>query len=357
MPDALQPMPGAHRSALGWFAAQLRARFYFGKIGTGDRLPSVRGLAQHLGVSPTTTLELYRALESQGIIESRQRSGMFLRTVGVEPERSRADGAVFRLVAATASKLRLTGACPDDFATLLLQYTGHSPRTDFKIGYLGTQESVELVQRQLAAHMRFPLPVVRIPPSLSPRELRVQVTAQSVRCLVGSFLAAEVGVRLAQDLDLPFVILKLSPETAAILQPPPGERRFIVVRDRDTAEGLRRVYCALCDADADRRVADRSAPAGHQDAALPCERGAHERRPVVHFAALDEESRLAEFEREADIVYATITSIAAVKARFGARRIATFPVAMSDHTVNDILYHCLFAETPARVLAMGGRRA
>ncbi|HSL23056.1 MAG TPA: winged helix-turn-helix domain-containing protein, partial [Vicinamibacterales bacterium] len=117
MPEAVERALCAHRNGIGLFAAQLRARFYLGKIGSGDRLPSVRGLAEDLGVSPTTTLELYRALESEGIVEGRQRSGMFLRTVGVEPERPRAHAALFRLVAATASKLQLTGACPGDFAT------------------------------------------------------------------------------------------------------------------------------------------------------------------------------------------------------------------------------------------------
>lgn len=355
MPEVVQPISGGHRSAIGWFAAQLRARFYLGKIGAGDRLPSVRALAENLGVSPTTTLELYRALESQGIVEGRQRSGMFLRTVGVEPERSNEAGALFRLVATTASKLRTTGACPGDFATLLLRYTGYSPRNDFKVGFLGTQESLELVQRQLGTRLRFALPMVRVSPLLPRRERRAQLAAMpNVRCLLGSFLGADAGVELAQDLDLPLVVLRLSQETAEVIQPPHGERRYVVVRDRDTAEGLRRLTCAVCHAE--RRSAACPTTAD-DDASLPCERVGHERRLFVQFAALDEESRLAEFEREADTVYATITSIVAAKARFGSKRIATFPVTVSDHTVNDVLYHYLFAENPDAVLAMRGRRA
>ena len=357
MPEVLQTQPAAPRNGIGWFAAQLRARFYLGKIGSGDRLPSVRALAEDLGVSPTTTLELYRALESEGIVEGRQRSGMFLRTAGVEPERSRSDAAMFRLIAATASKIRLLGACPGDFATMLLRYTGYASRTDFKVGFLGSQESLELIQRQLATRLRFSVPMVRVPPSLPPRELRAQIAAvPNIRCLLGTFLGAHTGVGLAHDLDLPLVLLRLSAETVEILQPPAGERRYVVVRDRDTAEGLRRLHCALCHAEHRSPVCPAvSGQNGVQP--LPCERVGHEYRPFVRFASLDEESKLAEFEREADTVHATITSIVAVKARFGARRIATFPVTVSDHTVNDVLYHYLFAKTPAAVVAMGGRRA
>jgi hypothetical protein len=298
---------------------------------------------------------MYRTLESEGIVEGRQRSGMFLRTVGVEPDRSREAAALFRLVATTASKLRITGACPGDFATLLLRYAGYSPRSDFKVGFLGTQESLELIQRQLATRLRFALPMVRVSSSLPPRELRAQMAAvQNVRCLLGSVLAADAGVGLAHEFDLPLVILRLSPETVQILQPLPGQRRYIIVRDRDTAEGLRRLHCALCHAE--HRSAACPALPGQDDPSLPCECVGHERRPFVQFAALDEESRLAEFERQAETVYATITSIVAVKARFGAKRIAMFPVTVSEHTVNDVLYHYLFAEAPAAVISLSGRR-
>jgi hypothetical protein len=346
---------GGHRTGLGWFAAQLRARFYLGKIGSGDRLPSVRHLAKDLGVSPTTTLELYRSLESEGIVEGRQRSGMFLRTVGVEPERSRAHAGLFKLVTATAGRLRLTGTCPGDFAALLLRYTGYTRRNDFKFVFFGSQEAAELIQRQLASRLRFPLPIVRLSPSLPVAELRAHITAiPNVRCLLGTVIDAETTVRLARELDVPLVVVRLAPETAELLQSRHGERRFVVVRDRETAEGLRRQICAICHAEHRCQVCP--CLAGHDNQGLPCEPAGAERRPFVRFAALDEEARLSEFEREADTVYAPLTSIVLVKARFNGVRLAEFPVMLSDQTVNDIMYHYLFAENAAAVSA-GGRHA
>lgn len=334
---------GGCRRAMGWFAAQLRARFYLGQIGAGDRLPSVRGLAEDLGVSPTTTLELYRSLESQGVVEGRQRSGMFLRTLGVEPERSQAKATLFRLIAATANRLRLTGVRPDDFATLLLRYMGQSRRTDFRVAFIGSEESLELIQRQLAARLRFSFPIVRIPQAVPRAELRARIAAiRHVRCLLATVIDQEDRLGLARELDLPLVVVRLAPETAEILQPPRGERRFIVVRDRDTAEGLRRQTCAICHAE--RRSSVCPALLGQDHVGLPCEAVGTERRPFVQFAALDEEARLSEFAREAEVVHAPITSIVAVKARFKDKRLASIPVTLSDQTVNDIMYHYMFAE-------------
>ena len=346
---------GGCRAGIGWFAAQLRARFYLGRIGSGDRLPSVRGLAHNLGVSPTTTLELYRALESEGIVEGRQRSGMFLRTVGVEPDRPRANAALFKLVTTTASKLRLTGASPGYFANLLLRYTGQSRRTDFKVAFLGSQESFELIQRQLSSRLRFSLPMVRIPRSLPRTDLRSHIAAiPHVGCLLGTVIDAEATVELARDLDLPLVVIRLAPETAAILQARPGERRFVVVRDRETAEGLRRQTCTICHIEHRSQVCP--ALVGHNGDGLPCESVDAERRPFVRFAALDEEAKLAEFARDADVVHAPITSMVGAKARFDEKRLAVFPVMLSDQTVNDIMYHYLFAEGAATTAA-GSRQA
>jgi len=48
-------------------------------IGPGDRLPTVRELAQALGVSPATVNEAWRALGAAGAIEARGRAGTYVR--------------------------------------------------------------------------------------------------------------------------------------------------------------------------------------------------------------------------------------------------------------------------------------
>jgi DNA-binding transcriptional MocR family regulator len=50
-----------------------------GAIGLGDRLPSLRTLSGNLGVSISTVNQAYMELERKGVIESRPRSGFFVR--------------------------------------------------------------------------------------------------------------------------------------------------------------------------------------------------------------------------------------------------------------------------------------
>jgi DNA-binding transcriptional regulator YhcF (GntR family) len=76
----------------------------------GSKLPTVRGLADELGLAPNTVAKVYRELEQAGVIETRGRNGTFVawspdaaerrieeaaaglaasaRELGVEPERA-----------------------------------------------------------------------------------------------------------------------------------------------------------------------------------------------------------------------------------------------------------------------------
>jgi GntR family transcriptional regulator len=47
-------------------------------LAPGDQLPSVRGLAQELLVSPNTVVKAYSELAAEGVIELRQGSGAFI---------------------------------------------------------------------------------------------------------------------------------------------------------------------------------------------------------------------------------------------------------------------------------------
>src|SRR5437764_14016663 len=51
-----------------------------GALRSGDRVPSLRQLSRQLRVSLTTTLQAYLWLETRGYLESRPRSGFFVRT-------------------------------------------------------------------------------------------------------------------------------------------------------------------------------------------------------------------------------------------------------------------------------------
>ena len=67
-------------------AAAVHRMIRAGQVQPGDRLPTVRDLAQHLGVSPATVSEAWQALGAVGAIHARGRAGTFVRDVA-EPTR------------------------------------------------------------------------------------------------------------------------------------------------------------------------------------------------------------------------------------------------------------------------------
>jgi DNA-binding FadR family transcriptional regulator len=59
-------------------ADQLAALIAFGEVGPGQRLPSERELARHLGVSRPSVREALILLEVEGMVEARNGSGVFV---------------------------------------------------------------------------------------------------------------------------------------------------------------------------------------------------------------------------------------------------------------------------------------
>src|SRR6202522_1500009 len=56
-----------------------------GSLAVGDQWPSVRALSQSRKVSPATVLNAYEALEANGLIEARPRSGYYVRELQTNP--------------------------------------------------------------------------------------------------------------------------------------------------------------------------------------------------------------------------------------------------------------------------------
>lgn len=64
-----------------------------GRIPVGYKLPTVRGLAEELGLAANTVAKAYRALEADGVIETRGRNGTFVAAAGDAAERQAAAAA------------------------------------------------------------------------------------------------------------------------------------------------------------------------------------------------------------------------------------------------------------------------
>ncbi|MEV6951925.1 GntR family transcriptional regulator [Streptomyces sp. NPDC051183] len=73
--------------------AQIADRARSGKLPTGFKLPTVRGLAEELGLAANTVAKAYRALEADGVIETRGRHGTFVAAAGEGASREAAAAA------------------------------------------------------------------------------------------------------------------------------------------------------------------------------------------------------------------------------------------------------------------------
>ncbi|MFJ4471477.1 GntR family transcriptional regulator [Streptomyces sp. NPDC089424] len=73
--------------------AQISAQARSGELPVGYRLPTVRGLAETLGLAANTVAKAYRALETDGVIETRGRNGTFVAAAGGAAQREAAGAA------------------------------------------------------------------------------------------------------------------------------------------------------------------------------------------------------------------------------------------------------------------------
>ncbi|MGW3953867.1 GntR family transcriptional regulator [Streptomyces sp. NPDC004752] len=73
--------------------AQISEQARSGLLPVGYRLPTVRGLAESLGLAANTVAKAYRALETDGVIETRGRNGTFVAAAGPAAAREAATAA------------------------------------------------------------------------------------------------------------------------------------------------------------------------------------------------------------------------------------------------------------------------
>ena len=72
---------------------QLIEEVQSGELAAGTRLPTVRKLAEDLGLAPNTVARAYRELETDGFIETRGRNGSFVNAQGDAAEKRAQEAA------------------------------------------------------------------------------------------------------------------------------------------------------------------------------------------------------------------------------------------------------------------------
>lgn len=93
---------------------QVKAAAASGRLAGGEVLPSVRALAETLRINRNTVVRAYAELEAEGVVETRQGAGCFVREGAVSPlrkaVRSERLSAELDAVIVQAHHLRITDA-------------------------------------------------------------------------------------------------------------------------------------------------------------------------------------------------------------------------------------------------------
>ena len=77
-PVAIAVATGDPRPIVRQIVDAIRRQISTGELSVGDKLPSVRGLAQQLSINPNTVSKSYAQLAAEGWLESRSGLGLFV---------------------------------------------------------------------------------------------------------------------------------------------------------------------------------------------------------------------------------------------------------------------------------------
>ncbi len=218
-------------------ASKLTVSYTIGSLGPGERVPSVRAMAREFGVSPTTVSEWYKKLQDYELIESRVRSGSFLRSF-VPAAR---EPATFRILRQMLRQFAANGWSAGDVAGMLESCTDDRPPDPFSIGFFMPGELYELVLPDVEKRLGFRLPAVHIAPgdSLEQRAHRLASEGRpiyTVHCTPREWKNTCHFARLSR-----FVIgvVRLDQKTVDTLYPQDAGIRCIVTRDAAFASTVR----------------------------------------------------------------------------------------------------------------------
>ena len=95
-------------------AAQVRHAIEVGGLGPGEKLPTVRGLAEELAIAPNTIVKAYSELQREGLVESRAGVGTVVAEGVAEVAKGRQREALFERLRVLVRDAAALGITEDD---------------------------------------------------------------------------------------------------------------------------------------------------------------------------------------------------------------------------------------------------
>ncbi len=99
-----------------------------GDIGEGDPLPTIRSLAEELGINPNTVAKAYRELELRGVVASAGRSGTVVtghRKTLARPTRAEKEVKLKEIYSRVVAEARAHGISEKELAAVFKRGGGH----------------------------------------------------------------------------------------------------------------------------------------------------------------------------------------------------------------------------------------
>lgn len=128
---------------------QLLSAIYCGKIQEGDRIPSIRELAEDQQVNYKTIRKVYLKLAEENYVELVRGSGAFLTKRAPDTYEQMRRRALFRLLEEVTEKAGSLGVPPKRFARLLEGYTTGANLRRLRLAVVDHEEEAVIFSREL----------------------------------------------------------------------------------------------------------------------------------------------------------------------------------------------------------------
>jgi len=212
---------------------QLLSAIYCGKIKEGDRLPSIRELAEALNINYKTARKVYLRLAGENYIEIVKGSGAFLQKgSGENSYEQMRRRAIFRLMGEVAQKAQNLGVPPRKLLELLERYFSGTNLRKLSLAVVDHEEEAFIFSRELK--MRLGADVASVSLNQVQTNGASELFQKSDYFLTTSWHMQEVN-GLAEQYGKQVVEIKPSPEIyTEILNAARDRKVAIVIQDEQT---------------------------------------------------------------------------------------------------------------------------
>jgi len=209
-----------------------------GTLRRGDRLPSARDVAAGLDADPRVVLAAYRVLAAEGLVELRERSGIFVAATEEEGGAERAPAAAW------LADVLAQGVAREVAAPALAEWLRRATSTvQLRAAVIAaTSDQAEGIRRELLDY--YGVEAVALPPGAPPRpEAGLPAALRRASLIVTTDAHAAAARRLGERLGVPVVAISVradlvGPEWRLLLRQPV----YVVVTDARFARALRNFF-------------------------------------------------------------------------------------------------------------------